>query len=40
VTDVPGKLAALPGVELVEPRRLVSRADDWWAAWRQFFFWS
>jgi D-amino peptidase len=40
VTDVPRKLSVLPGVELVEPRRLVSRADDWWTAWRQFFFWS
>jgi D-amino peptidase len=26
------------GVEIVEPRRIVSRADDWWTAWRQFFF--
>jgi D-amino peptidase len=27
-----------PGVEVVEPRKVVSRADDWWTAWRQFFF--
>src|SRR5919197_2457912 len=27
-----------PGVELVEPRKIVSRADDWWTAWQQFFF--
>jgi D-amino peptidase len=27
-----------PAVEVVEPRRIASRADDWWTAWRQFFF--
>jgi D-amino peptidase len=27
-----------PGVQIVEPRRLVSRAGDWWSAWRQFWF--
>jgi len=26
------------GVEVVNPRELVSRADDWWSAWQQFFF--
>jgi hypothetical protein len=26
------------GVEITEPRQIVSRADDWWAAWKQFFF--
>jgi D-amino peptidase len=26
------------GVEVVSPLRIVSRADDWWTAWRQFFF--
>ena len=26
------------GVEISGPRRIVSRADDWWTAWRQFFF--
>jgi D-amino peptidase len=26
------------GVEVVEPRRIVSRADDWWSAWKQFWF--
>jgi D-aminopeptidase len=25
-----------PGVEVVGPREIVSRADDWWSAWRQF----
>jgi D-amino peptidase len=26
------------GVEVTEPRQIASRADDWWTAWRQFFF--
>ena len=26
-----------PGVEVVAERTIVSRADDWWTAWRQFF---
>jgi D-amino peptidase len=26
------------GVEVLDPRTIVSRADDWWTAWRQFFF--
>lgn len=26
------------GVELTGPRRNVSRADDWWSAWKQFAF--
>src|SRR5205085_9007778 len=26
-----------PNVALVSDRRVVSRADDWWTAWRQFF---
>ncbi len=26
------------GVEVVGPLRLVSRADDWWTAWSQFYF--
>ncbi len=26
------------GVEIVDPRTVVSRAADWWTAWRQFFF--
>jgi D-amino peptidase len=27
-----------PGIEITEARQIVSRADDWWTAWRQFFF--
>jgi hypothetical protein len=26
------------GVEVTGPLTLVSRADDWWTAWSQFFF--
>jgi D-aminopeptidase len=26
------------GVEIEEPRKIVSRADDWWSAWKQFWF--
>ena len=32
------KLRYRQGVEIVEPRTIVSRADDWWTAWRQFYF--
>lgn len=27
-----------PGVEVTGPKTIASRADDWWTAWRQFFF--
>jgi D-amino peptidase len=37
-TTDPAKLSDRAGVELVDPRTVVSRADDWWTAWRQFFF--
>jgi D-amino peptidase len=26
------------GVEITDPRQIVSRAEDWWTAWRQFYF--
>jgi D-amino peptidase len=29
--------ARKPGVEAVGERTVVSRAGDWWTAWRQFF---
>jgi D-amino peptidase len=32
------KLRHRHGVEIVEPRTIVSRADDWWTAWKQFYF--
>jgi D-amino peptidase len=38
VTDVPKRLAERTDVELVDERTIISTADDWWAAWRQFFF--
>jgi D-amino peptidase len=37
-TGAPQELAYRHGVEVLEPRKVVSRADDWWSAWRQFFF--
>ena len=27
-----------PAVDVVDARTIVSRADDWWTAWRQFYF--
>ena len=36
-TSAPAELRHRAGVEIVEPRVIVSRADDWWSAWRQFF---
>jgi D-amino peptidase len=38
VTDVPRRLAKLANVEQVDERTIISRADDWWSAWKQFFF--
>jgi hypothetical protein len=32
------KLRRVPDVELVGPREVVVRADDWWTAWQRFFF--
>jgi D-amino peptidase len=37
-TGPPAKLRNRAGVEILEPRLVVSRADDWWTAWKQFFF--
>jgi D-amino peptidase len=37
-TAPPQKLRFQAGVDLVEDRLIVSRADDWWTAWKQFFF--
>jgi D-amino peptidase len=34
----PDKLRDRPGVERLDDRTVVSRADRWWAAWRQFYF--
>jgi D-amino peptidase len=37
-TDAADAYRHKAGVEVVDPRKVVSRADDWWTAWRQFFF--
>ncbi|HYI74323.1 MAG TPA: M55 family metallopeptidase, partial [Gaiellaceae bacterium] len=37
-TGAAHKLRYRPGVEIVEPRTIVSRADTWWDAWTQFYF--
>jgi D-amino peptidase len=37
-TAAPDELRFRHGVERVDDRTIVSRADDWWTAWRQFFF--
>jgi D-amino peptidase len=37
-TEAPDALRYRHGVERVDDRTIVSRADDWWTAWRQFFF--
>jgi D-amino peptidase len=37
-TDVPDRLRYRPGVERVDGRTIVSRADTWWEAWQQFYF--
>ena len=38
VTEAADRFARKPGVERLDARNVVSRADDWWSAWRQFFF--
>ena len=37
-TTDPLQLRHRPGVEILDPRTIVSRADDFWSAWQQFFF--
>jgi D-amino peptidase len=37
-TEPAANLRYRPGVELLDSRTIVSRADDWWTAWKQFFF--
>ena len=37
-TNPVAKLRYRHGVERLDDRTIVSRADDWWTAWRQFFF--
>jgi D-amino peptidase len=37
-TDLPDRLRYRPGVERLDGRTIVSRADTWWEAWKQFYF--
>jgi D-amino peptidase len=37
-TAAPDALRFRHGVERVDDRTIVSRGDDWWSAWKQFFF--
>ena len=37
-TTDPMQLRRRRGVEVLDPRTIVSRADDFWSAWQQFFF--
>jgi len=37
-TDPADKVRFRPGIERVDDRTIVSRADTWWDAWRQYFF--
>lgn len=36
-TDAFDEYLRKPGLDVVGDRRIVSRAGDWWTAWRQFF---
>ena len=38
VTDATDRFARKAGVERLDARTIVSRGDDWWSAWSQFFF--
>ena len=37
-TRAPDALRYRQGVERLSDRMIVSRADTWWDAWKQFFF--
>jgi D-amino peptidase len=37
-SDLVEKFRHRHGVEVLDGRRITSRADDWWTAWRQFYF--
>ena len=37
-TGPPQRLRYQHGVEIIDDRTIVSRADAWWSAWQQFFF--
>jgi D-amino peptidase len=36
-TEDVGDYSPRPGVEVVDSRTIVSRADDWWTAWKQMY---
>src|SRR5579872_632805 len=38
VTDAVDRLRRVPGVEIVDDRRIRSVADTWWDAWQRFFY--
>jgi D-amino peptidase len=38
VTDAAREYGRKHGVEQLDARTIVSRGDDWWSAWQQFFF--
>ncbi len=38
VTNALDEFRRKPAVEIVDDRLLVSRAEDWWTAWQQFYF--
>jgi hypothetical protein len=38
VTDAVDKLRRVPGVEVLDDRRIRSSADTWWEAWQRFFY--
>jgi D-amino peptidase len=38
VTEAVDKLRRVPGVEIVDDRRIRSSADTWWEAWQRFFY--
>jgi D-amino peptidase len=38
VTEAVDKLRRVPGVEIVDDRRIRSTADTWWDAWQRFFY--
>jgi D-aminopeptidase len=37
-TDAADRYRRKHGVEILDARKIRSRADDWWTAWRQFYF--
>jgi D-amino peptidase len=40
LTGVVEKLRRVPEIEIVDSRTIVARGDDWWSAWRKFYFYD